>query len=389
MSLIFNANIELNISNIDNVKLENCKISFDNAKVTISGNLSKENRDKLKQAYTNNPSSDFSEILRNAEYDVFENLSNSVKMELPQYCYIEKYCIHFSIYEKENSISWNLPCASFSFKSTITHDFKILSVPFITFSSLWGATGVDFQLSYKNVNYTFSYDDSYIYTKVISDKNWQNFDELLALINLYTKCPISIIESYSCNTNGEQQVEWKSSQFDLAKENLKNYDLNKLIVEKGNNIREFIENSKWKENVDNNELKRTIYTYVNSKYLPFHLQFLTSYSALDKYVKEKENKNKKVSLSKYNIDVNKIGESTQEKISSLKLKLTESDKDVTNFHDLRNYIMHYTSSNEIDDFLDEGELVCKMNMAIIIVLLKLLGFDSIQYKNKSESILLT
>ena len=134
MSLIFNANIKLNNSNIGNIKLENCKISFDNAKVTFSGNLSKEDRDKLKQAYTNNPSFDFSEILRNAEYDVFENRSNSVKMELPQYCYIEKYCIHFSIYEKENSISWNLPCASFSFKSTITHDFKILSVPFITFS---------------------------------------------------------------------------------------------------------------------------------------------------------------------------------------------------------------------------------------------------------------
>ena len=389
MSLIFNANIELKISNIDNIKLENCKISFDNAKVTFSGNLSKEDRDKLKQAYTNNPSFDFSEILRNAEYDVFENRSNSVKMELPQYCYIEKYCIHFSIYEKENSISWNLPCARFSFKSTITHDFKILSIPFITFSSLWGATGVDFQLSYKNVNYTFSYDDSYIYTKVISDKNWQNFDELLALINLYTKCPISIIESYSSNTNGIQQVEWKSSQFDLAKENLKNYDLNKLIVEKGNNIREFIENSKWKEN-DDNELKRTIYTYVNSKYLPFHLQFLTSYSALEKYVKKQENQNIKVSLSTYNIEVNKIGESTQKKISSLNLKLTERDnKDVTSFRDLRNYIMHYTSSNEIDDFLDEGELACKMNMAIVIILLKLLGFDSIQYKNKTESILKT
>ena len=95
-------------------------------------------------------------------------------------------------------------------------------------------------------------------------------------------------------------------------------------------------------------------------------------------------------MSTYNIEVNKIGESTQKKISSLNLKLTERDnKDVTSFRDLRNYIMHYTSSNEIDDFLDEGELVCKMNMAIIIILLKILGFESIQYRNKTESILKT
>ena len=56
------------------------------------------------------------------------------------------------------------------------------------------------------------------------------------------------------------------------------------------------------------------------------------------------------------------------------------DKEVTNFCDLRNYIMHFMSTVEIDDYLDQAELVSNMKFAVVVILLKKLGFSKCEFK---------
>ena len=387
--IILQTDIEWINKKYGNIKFQNGSITFSEEAITVFGNLSSE---EIKRFSSAHPASiDVHEdLLKNVVFTNTTLDSINVSLDLSGCSHVKQFTIHCST--KENSISWNLSRAAFSYITENPSEYRIISAPYVHLASLLGKIGFDLpdeSIMFGKKKYTFSQTSNPGFSKVAASNGWEDIDGLLSLLTLYTQCPISTIASFTVDKEGKQRVSWSPCKFDMSKEGLSNYDLRCMDIGQSNSLRYFLESATWinYSEHDKNELTKAIYTYAKSKYIPLHLQFLTIYSILDRFAGNKHGKNPygamEKGLSDYSIDIKKIGKSSDPTIKRLRLTLereNNKDKDVTNFCDLRNYIMHFMSTVEIDDYLDNGELVSNMTFAVLVILLKKLGFKKCGFK---------
>lgn len=87
-------------------------------------------------------------------------------------------------------------------------------------------------------------------------------------------------------------------------------------------------------------------------------------------------------LAERNIDIEKIGSETDSTLQKLQLNLIRDNDQVvgvTNFCNLRNYIMHFTANAKIDEFLRKYPLISNMRFAVTVILLQEFGFGNIYF----------
>lgn len=387
--IILHTDIEWINKKYGNIKFQNGTISFSEDAITVLGNLSSKDAENFSRAH--HASIDVREsFLKNVVFTNTTLGSINVSLDLSGCSYVELSTVHCAI--NEYSISWNLSSAVFSYITEDPSEYRIISAPYIHLASLLGKIGFDLpnqSIMFGKSKYTFSPTSNPGFSKVAASNGWEDIDGLLSLLTLYTQCPISTIASFTVDKEEKQRVSWSPCKFDMSKEGLSNYDLRCMDIGQSNSLRYFLESATWisYSEHEKNELTKAIYTYAKSKYIPLHLQFLTTYSILDRFAGNTHGKDPydvmKKRLSDYGIDIRKIGKSSDPTIIRLRLTLereNNKDKDVTNFCDLRNYIMHFMSTVEIDDYLDNGELVSNMTFAVLVILLKKLGFKKCGFK---------
>ena len=389
--IVLHTDIEWINKKYGNIKFQNGTITFSEEAITVFGNLSSEDVKRFSSAHP--ASIDVHEdLLKNVVFTNTTLESINVSLDLSCCSHVKQFTLHCST--KENSISWNLSNAAFSYITERPVDYRIISAPYIHLVSLLGKIDF-FELSDESITfdervYTFSQTSNSCYSKITASNGWGSIDGLLSLLTLYSQCPIMTIVSYYVNPEGKQCVSCNPCKYDMNKEGLRNFELVYMNIGPSNRLRYFLENATWKNysEHDRHELTKAIYTYAKSKYIPFHLQFLTIYSILDRFAGNKFKKDTygvmEKELSTYGIDIRKIGKSSDCKIRKLRLTLereNNKDREVTNFCDLRNYIMHFMSTTEIEDYLDNAELVSKMKFAVVVILLKKLGFHNCGFKN--------
>ena len=388
--IILHTDIEWINKKYGNIKFQNGTITFSEDAITVFGYLSSEDVKRFSSAHP--ASIDIHEdLLKNVVFTNTTLDSTVVSLNLSDCSYVKQFTIRCS--QKDNYISWNLSSCSFSYKTKTPTEFKIITAPYIHVISLLDKIGFEMKdesVDFHGSIYTFSETSSPYYSKVVPTNGWENIDGLLSLMTLYTQCPITTVATFSFDSDGNQLVSWKPSKYDMSKEGLRNFELDYMYIGQSNRLRDYLENATWIDisEHDKKELTRAIYTYASSKYLPFPLQFLTIYSILDSFAGNKYGQDPygvmEKGLMNFGIDIRKIGKSTDKAIKDLGLTLKRDNnrsKAVTNFCDLRNYIMHFMSTTEIEDYLDNAELVSKMKFAVVVILLKKLGFHNCGFKN--------
>lgn len=389
--IILHTDIEWINKKYGNIKFQNGKITFSEDAITVFGYLSSEDVKRFSSAHP--ASIDVHEdLLKNVVFTNTTLDSIKVSLDLSGCSHVKQFTVHCST--KENSISWNLSRAAFSYITEKPTEYKIISAPFIHLASLLGKFGVelsDESVCFGDNEYTFSQASNPCYSMITSSNGWKNIDGLLSLLTLYTQCPITTVATFSFDSDGNQLVSWKPSKYDMSKEVLRNFELDYMYIGQSNRLRDYLENATWIDfsEHDKKELTKAIYTYASSKYIPFPLQFLTIYSILDSFAGNKYGQDPygvmEKGLMNFGVDIRMIGKSTDKAIKDLGLTLKRDNnksKAVTNFCDLRNYIMHFMSTTEIDNYLDQAELVSNMKFAVVVLLLKKLGFSECGFKKE-------
>ena len=153
-------------------------------------------------------------------------------------------------------------------------------------------------------------------------------------------------------------------------------------------FRFFFTNSKWGsiEDKDKKKLENAIHTFARCKYCDDVTQFLLLYSILDRFAGNKQGTDPypvmEDRLKQYNIDIAKIGVKTEVCLQRMNLQLERSSGrivGVTNFCNLRNYILHFMSNADIDEYITRSGLIDRMRFAATIIILKELGFQDVQF----------
>lgn len=130
-----------------------------------------------------------------------------------------------------------------------------------------------------------------------------------------------------------------------------------------------------------------IHTFARCKYCDDVTQFLLLYSILDGFAGNSKGTDPYLvmeeKLKRYNIDIAKIGANTDVCLQRMNLKLERSNggkKGVTNFCNLRNYILHFMSNADIDEYIMRSGLIDRMRFAATVIILKELGFEEVQFR---------
>ena len=91
----------------------------------------------------------------------------------------------------------------------------------------------------------------------------------------------------------------------------------------------------------------------------------------------------KDNLYRYRIDINKIGRENEPLLQKMQLYLKRDsgrNANVTNFCLLRNYILHFMSSPQIDEYLKRSNIVSKLRFAVCVIILNEFGFQNLSFK---------
>lgn len=287
--IVLHTDIEWINKKYGNIKFQNATITFSEDAITVLGYLSSEDVKRFSSAHP--ASIDIHEdLLKNVVFTNTTLDSMVVSLDLSDCSYVKQFTIRCS--QKDNSISWNLSSCSFSYKTKTPTEFRIITAPYIHVTSLLGKIGFeqkDESVDFHGSIYTLSETSSPYYSKVVPTNGCENIDGLLSLMTLYTQCPITIVATFSFDSDGNQLVSWKPSKYDMSKEGLRNFGLDYMNIGQSNRLRDYLENATWIDysEHDQKELTRAIYTYASSKYIPFPLQFLTIYSILDSFAGNK------------------------------------------------------------------------------------------------------
>jgi len=211
--------------------------------------------------------------------------------------------------------------------------------------------------------------------------------DLLVHISFYFNMLPNIFER-SINIDGRTYVTNHTSQLSFANEALYHSELPYMTFGEEHNFRYFFTNSKWGsiEDKDKKKLENAIHTFARCKYCDDVTQFLLLYSILDRFAGNKQGTDPypvmEDRLKQYNIDIAKIGVKTEVCLQRMNLQLERSSGrivGVTNFCNLRNYILHFMSNADIDEYITRSGLIDRMRFAATIIILKELGFQDVQF----------
>ncbi len=211
--------------------------------------------------------------------------------------------------------------------------------------------------------------------------------DLLVHLSFYFNMLPNVFEK-SINIDGRTYVSNHTSQLSFANESLYHSELPYMRFGEEHNFRYFFSYSKWSSLEDKNKMKleNAIHTFARCKYCDDVTQFLLLYSILDRFAGNSKGTDPYTvmedRLKLYNIDIEKIGDKTEIRIQRLNLQLERNNgtvSGVTNFCHLRNYILHFMSNNDIDDYITRSGLIDRMRFAASVIILKELGFDNVQF----------
>ena len=162
-----------------------------------------------------------------------------------------------------------------------------------------------------------------------------------------------------------------------------------MNIGEDNGFEYFFKNSLWESinNTQKEKLRQAVYTFIRCKYCDNTMQFILLYSILDSYAGNSYGtspyKTMKDNLYRYRIDINKIGRENEPLLQKMQLYLKRDNgrnANVTNFCLLRNYILHFMSSPQIDEYLKRSNIVSKLRFAVCVIILNEFGFQNLSFK---------
>lgn len=211
--------------------------------------------------------------------------------------------------------------------------------------------------------------------------------DILVHLAFYFNMLPNIFEK-SINKDGETHVTNHTSLLSSSNESLYHSELPYITFGEKHCFEYFFTKSIWSNLNDENKQKmeNAIYTFARCKYCDDVTQFLLLYSILDRFAGNSKDTNPypqmKANLNKYNIDIAKIGESTDKCLQKMKLKMERSGgkkAGVSNFCHLRSYILHFMSNSNIEKYVTQSGIVDRMRFAATVIILNELGFQNVHF----------
>lgn len=287
--------------------------------------------------------------------------------------------------------SWDFSDISYSYASPMVESYYLLDIPFIHLTAKLGNMR-DFpkEISFEKEGHKFLFaqaEDAHQTIMQVCDCSDETIDNLLVHMIFFFHTLVNVYKK-NIFVSGKEYVTVHIPHFKLKEESLRHPELQFINIGNPNTFGTFFQNSKWAilEVEQQKVLKQAVYTFARSKYCDDTTQFLMLYSILDRYAGNSHGISPyaamKEGLSIRGIAISKIGPATDRELQLLHLQLIHDngDKvDVTNFCNLRNYIMHFMATSEIDNFLIRSNVVSNMRFAVTTILLQEFGFGDFTF----------
>lgn len=296
-----------------------------------------------------------------------------------------------SIADGGSEYIWSLSKLSLSYKSSIKDNTIILNVPYTKLAKgIGNFNGLPDTINFTSGTYTvLSRRASNVNHTVINTENLPQkvIDAFITHASFYFNSLCNIIKC-STNVDGEQIEKYQIPDFVNTTGFACLPELNYINFNKERSFVSFFQQSQWYRFPDEKlvKLRNAVYTLVRCKYCDNTTEFLLLYSILDRYVGNsyglKPYPVVKGKLAERNIDIEKIGPKVDPSLQILQLKLIRDngkEEGVSNFCNLRNYIMHFMANASIDEFLRKSSLVSNMRFSVTIILLQEFGFQNIYF----------
>ena len=302
------------------------------------------------------------------------------------------HCCSKGVYQ----VSWDLYAFSYTYNSEPTENFIVLNYPYslLTSSVMMSEKDSDRAIMTNNGNtYEFLPAHSPNYTIIKTDEE-DFIEDVLVHLSFYLNCHLDIVKT-SDYKDGKTTVSIQVPFFEIKRQESFHPEL--AYIEGcglGYRFDIFLQSSMWHslENHQKLTLRQAIYTLCRCRYCDVTTQFLLLYSILDNYVGNTHGKSpydtmKKQMLESYNISIEKIGAVNEPKLQKMKLSLKHDDGKVvcvSNFCLLRNYILHFMSKIEIDEYLKRSPLISRLRFAVTVIILRELGFEDVRFRKDWE-----
>lgn len=403
--MITKINVDIKWSNKKNGEIifSNGVIILSEDSIKVKAELSKS---KLRKFSATHPAyiDIFSDLSKNIIYDNPTINGSDIKLEIPNPSIIS-FRSNSPIGIKNATLEQGLSTITYSIKKESPgNKLYIINIPFFYLSEILGELE-DFPkpIEFPDDKYTFVFsgiDDNPNYTIVKTNADEDAFEKLRVHMAFYFNSPVEVIcRTEECTHEKMLRIIRSVPRFSSEKETLSHPELAYMnITSDGNSFINFVHSSKWDELKDSEikNHKQAVYTFVRSKFSDDTMQFLTIYSILDRFAGNKieyykQNGKKKTApfkimengLNNYHIDINKIGKENDRKIMSLRLCLQHENEivKVRNFCDLRDYILHYMTTPEIDELLTNIEIVKAMRFTATVIMLEEFGLNDFSFKD--------
>ena len=231
------------------------------------------------------------------------------------------------------------------------------------------------EIIYHQREYVFQHDNERVWIETKED----NIEDLIYLISFFyavpIECDISIINGKIIRQSPEWNLgegTWKNCAFSQLFTDTESYDLfwdYLALVDNGKDI--------------SNCMKIYIREYVRSQQLDRELQLhfycrILSQMA-DVKIKDKSYEKIKNFLKEYKISLQKVNEDfSKEQI------IDQDNNTIKNFYSLRNFFEHHWGSDQARDSLKNSRLLVRLELAINIVILNMLGAKDVRFDSKLD-----
>lgn len=386
---IIKTNIVWTKESYKELHFENAKIEIENGEIWLKGRMNSSDWHVFSRAYP--AYVDFSaDIKKSFRFEQSNIDGKKVKVNLDGT--MVSYRHFMDRLKGYTDFSFKFSDIAYSYNCPQEESFMVLDVPFLHLTSKisdFKHYPQDIIIHKKGHEYRLCPYDIDERTVLVGNlTNEAAVKELLVHISFYFNMLPNVFEK-SINMNGKTYVTNHTSQLSFANEALYHSELPYMSFGEEYTFRYFFDNSRWSviEEKDKKKLENAIHTFARCKYCDDVTQFLLLYSILDRFAGNSKGCDPypvmEERLKQYNIDIAKIGVKTEVSLQRMNLQLERSGgaiKGVTNFCNLRNYILHFMSNGDIDDYITKSGLIDRMRFAATVIILKELGFEEVQFR---------
>lgn len=290
-------------------------------------------------------------------------------------------------------MSWTLSELSYTYNTQQIDDFVILNLPFdrLVPKIIKSKNSIEDNaiLVKNNSRYEFYKKQNINISaiKAYSDNKYA-IDEMLIHLSFYLNVDVNVFMK-SIYKENKINVSIFIPLFEMRDNITYHPELIYMNIGENNGFEYFFKNSLWESinNAQKEKLRQAVYTFIRCKYCDNTMQFILLYSILDSYAGNSYGtspyKTMKDNLYRYRIDINKIGRENEPLLQKMQLYLKRDNgrnANVTNFCLLRNYILHFMSSPQIDEYLKRSNIVSKLRFAVCVIILNEFGFQNLSFK---------